>query len=95
MTAVSSIIFSLSSPPYFFSLIAEMRNPEEYTKAMICSQSIVFSVYTIIGVLVYYYAGSYVTSPALGSAGPLMKKVCYGMALPGLLVSTAILCHVC
>lgn len=94
MAAISTIIFSLSSPPYFFSLVAEMRNPNDYLKAMVCSQSIVFSVYTIIGTLVYYYAGSFVTSPALGSAGLFMKKVCYGLALPGLLVSTAILCHV-
>ncbi|KAF2011825.1 hypothetical protein BU24DRAFT_435348 [Aaosphaeria arxii CBS 175.79] len=93
-TAISSIIFSLSSPPYFCSILAEMREPKDYTKAMICSQSIVYSLYLIIGVIVYYYAGSLVTSPALGTAGPLMKKICYGIALPGLLVSTMIICHV-
>lgn len=50
--------------------------------------------YAVIGIVVYYYCGSYVASPALGSAGALMKKVCYGIALPGLLVSTLILLHV-
>lgn len=42
----------------------------------------------------YMLAGQYVSSPALGSAGVLMKKVCYGLALPGLLVTCIILIHV-
>jgi hypothetical protein len=48
----------------------------------------------VIGVVVYYYCGSYVASPALGSAGVTMKKVCYGLALPGLLATTTITIHV-
>ena len=52
------------------------------------------SIYIAIGVVVYYYCGSYVASPALGSAGVLMKKVCYGLALPGLLASVVLVTHV-
>jgi hypothetical protein len=52
------------------------------------------AVYIAIGVVVYYFCGSYVASPALGSAGVLMKKVCYGLALPGLIVSTTLFIHV-
>jgi MFS family permease len=48
----------------------------------------------IIGCVVYHYAGQYVSAPALGSAGPLLKKVCYGLALPGLLVSAILWTHV-
>jgi hypothetical protein len=44
--------------------------------------------------VVYYYAGSYVASPALGSAGVLMKRICYGLVLPGLIVSTLLYIHV-
>jgi hypothetical protein len=33
------------------------------------------SLLQVIGVLVYVFVGQYVSSPALGSAGPLMKKV--------------------
>lgn len=44
--------------------------------------------------MVYFYCGSYVASPALGSAGVLLKKVCYGLALPGLCVSTLLFVHV-
>jgi hypothetical protein len=42
----------------------------------------------------YYFCGSYVASPAIGSAGPLLKKVGYGIALPGLLGSAILLGHV-
>lgn len=34
------------------------------------------------------YCGDYVASPALGSAGPLLKKVCYGIAIPALVVGS-------
>lgn len=60
---------------------------------MVC-QSSVTAFYITIGVVVYYFCGSYVASPALGSAGVLMKKVCYGLALPGLLATTTIVIHV-
>ena len=70
-----------------------MKDPREYTKAMVVSQVFLTAVYAIVGIIVYYYAGSYNTSPALGPAGPFMKKICYRLALPGLLVST-ILCRV-
>jgi hypothetical protein len=61
---------------------------------MLICQATVCTVYLVIGVVVYTYCGSYVASPALGSAGPLMKKVCYGLALPGLLVSGTMVSHV-
>lgn len=47
----------------------------------------------MIGIIVYYFCGSYVASPALGSAGVMMKKVCYGLAPPGLIVTTTLLVH--
>jgi hypothetical protein len=48
----------------------------------------------VVGVVVYRYCGSFVSNPALGSAGVLMKKVCYGLALPGVLLSTVLITHV-
>lgn len=52
------------------------------------------AIYLVIGIVVYYYCGSYVSSPAMGSAGPLMKKVAYGISIPGVMVSTILLSHV-
>lgn len=94
MDALGTLVFAYAGTPGFFSIISEMRDPKEYTKALAICQSIVSACYVAIGVVVYYYCGSYVASPALGSAGPLLKKISYGVALPGLLVSTTLLTHV-
>ncbi|KAJ5803944.1 uncharacterized protein N7518_000247 [Penicillium psychrosexuale] len=93
ISAVSAIIFAYAGTPAFFSIVSEMRDPKYYTRSLIICQSCVTAVYVTIGVVVYYYCGSYVASPALGSAGDTMKKVSYGFAIPGLLVSVMLFVH--
>ncbi|KAH7171262.1 transmembrane amino acid transporter protein-domain-containing protein [Dactylonectria macrodidyma] len=94
ISAISSIVFSYAGTPAFFSIASEMRDPRLYTRSLMCCQATVTIVYIVIGCVVYYFCGSYVSSPALGSAGPMVKKVAYGFALPGLIVSTTLLSHV-
>jgi amino acid permease len=94
ISAISSLVFAYAGTPAFFSIVAEMRDPHHYTRSLLICQGGVTATYITIGVVVYYYCGSYVASPALGSAGVLMKKVSYGLALPGLLVSTTLFIHV-
>lgn len=86
--------FAYGGTPGFFSIASEMRNPREYTKALVACQSVVTITYVTVGIIVYYYAGSYVTSPAIGSAGPVVKKAAYGIALPGLFATSILLIHV-
>ena len=94
ISAVSTLLFSFSGTPGFFSIISEMQNPKDYTRAVLICQTFVTVLYAVIGIVVYYYCGSYVASPALGSAGGLVKKICYGIALPGLIVTMTIVSHV-
>lgn len=94
ITAISSLVFAYAGTPAFFSIAAEMRDPRHYTRSLLVCQGGVTVTYIAIGCVVYYYCGSYVASPALGSAGVTMKKVCYGFALPGLLVTTILVIHV-
>lgn len=94
ISAVSSMVFAYAGTSGFFAIAAEMREPEHYTRALVVCQSVVTGTYLSIGIVLYYFCGSYVASPALGSAGPLMKKVSYGIGIPGILVSTVIVCHV-
>lgn len=94
MSAVSTIVFAFAGAPAFFSIASEMRNPRDYTKSLVIAQVVVSLVYLVIGVVVYYFCGSYVSTPALGSAGATMKKVCYGIALPGLVASCMLFVHV-
>lgn len=71
-----------------------MRDPRLFTRSLVVSQLGSTIIYLVIGIVVYYYCGSDVASPALGSAGPLIKRISYGIALPGLIASTTIVLHV-
>lgn len=93
-TAISTLIFAYAGTPAFFPIVSEMRDPRQYTKALVACQALVTVTYITIGVVVYYYCGTFVASPALGSAGPTIKKVAYGVALPGLLVTAILWTHV-
>lgn len=93
ISAISSLVFAYAGTPAFFSIASEMRDPRHYTRSLMVCQGGVTVTYIVIGCVVYYYCGSYVASPALGSAGATMKKVCYGFALPGLLATTILVIH--
>ncbi|KAH9815333.1 n amino acid transport system protein [Teratosphaeria destructans] len=40
--------------------------------------------------VIYYWCGTWIASPSFASAGPLLKKVAYGIAFPSLIVSAGI-----
>lgn len=94
MSAISTIILAYAGTPAFFPFVSEMRDPREYSKALIFSHTMVTITYVISGVIIYYYCGTYVASPALGSAGRLVKQISYGIALPGLFVGATLCTHV-
>jgi amino acid permease len=93
-TALSGFVFAYAGVPAYFSIFAEMRNPKHYNRSLVVAQSGITIVYIVVGTVVYYYCGSYVATPALGSAGGLIKRVSYGLALPGLLVSATLFVHI-
>lgn len=93
MGAINTFVFAYAGTPAFFAIISEMREPRDYNKAMYICQGFMTCVYIVVGIVVYYFCGSFVSSPALGSAGPLLKRVCYGLALPGLIASTCLVTH--
>ncbi|TXT10596.1 hypothetical protein VHUM_02101 [Vanrija humicola] len=94
MNMVSAVLFAYAATPTYFGIICEMREPRKYQRVMLASMGLTTVLYLVLGSIVYYFCGQYVSSPALGSAGVLMKKVCYGLALPGLLATLCIYSHV-
>ncbi|KAJ5599840.1 hypothetical protein N7450_000907 [Penicillium hetheringtonii] len=80
--AVSNIVFAYCAHVAFFGLIAEMESPQDFKKSLFMLQSFEISLYLTAAVVIYYYVGTDVASPALTSAGPIMKKVAYGIAIP-------------
>ncbi|BGP17049.1 hypothetical protein JCM10213_000314 [Rhodosporidiobolus nylandii] len=93
MNAVSNIVFSYAGTAAFLPIASEMRNPKDFKKAVLACQSFVTAFYLAVSIVVYMYAGQYVASPALGTAGVLIKRVAYGLALPGLLAAAVIYTH--
>lgn len=77
-----SILTFLASHNAFFNVIAELKDPKDFPKALTLLQTIDISLYLVAGVVIYYFAGEDVKSPALGSVNPLVSKVAYGIALP-------------
>ncbi|KAH7092567.1 transmembrane amino acid transporter protein-domain-containing protein [Paraphoma chrysanthemicola] len=94
MTATATIFVSSAGTSAFLPVISEMRNPRDYNKSVYLCMSIVQASYLTFSLVVYKYCGKWVTDPSLGSAGPTLKKVSYGVGLIGLMVSGCLYLHV-
>jgi hypothetical protein len=66
----------------FFGLAAELKDPRDFPKGLCLLQGIDICLYLVAAVVIYRYGGPDVSSPALGSAGHIVGKVAYGIALP-------------
>ncbi|GAA6036097.1 hypothetical protein JCM8097_006613 [Rhodosporidiobolus ruineniae] len=93
MNAVANILWAYTSTCSYISIAAEMKQPRDFKKAVMVSQGFVTAVYLTIGVMVYACAGQYVASPALGTAGVLIKRIAYGLAFPGLIFTAVFFVH--
>ena len=71
----------------FFSFISELREPKSFPKALFLLQGADISMYLIVAIVTYRYAGADVASPALGSTSPLLRKVAYGIAIPTIVIA--------
>lgn len=92
--SVTTLIFAYIGHVAFFSFISEMENPNDFPKALITLQAFDISMYLTAAVVIYAYAGDKVESPALGSTGPLISKIAYGLAIPTILGAGVIIGHV-
>lgn len=88
--STTNIIFAYSFAVCQFSFMAEMHTPEDYVKSIWALGLIEIFIYTITGALIYAFVGSTVSSPALLSAGPLISRVAFGVAIPVIFISGSI-----
>lgn len=66
----------------FFTFIAEMKQPKDFPKALGLLQIVSVVVYAVTAAVMYRYGGMGIKSPALGSAGPVISRITYGLAIP-------------
>ncbi|CAG8085426.1 unnamed protein product, partial [Penicillium nalgiovense] len=89
-----NIAFSYVSHNTFFTFMAELKDPRDFPKALALLQSIDMTLYIVAAVVIYRYTGADVASPALGSAGLLISRIAYGIALPTIVIAGVINGHV-
>lgn len=88
--SVTNIIFAYSFAVCQFSFMAELHTPTDYVKSIWSLGLIEMVIYTLTGALIYAFVGKDVSSPALLSAGPLVSRVAFGIALPVIFISGSI-----
>lgn len=82
---VTNIVFAFIAHVSFFGIMSEMEDPRMFPRSLAMLQVVDTIMYIVTAMVIYCYAGPNVASPALSSAGPLMKKVAYGLAIPTVL----------
>jgi amino acid permease len=75
ISAITNVLYAYAATPTYWGIISEMRDPRMHNRMMFLSVSLCCMLYIVIGSVVYYFCGQYVSSPALGSAGVLLKRV--------------------
>ncbi|EAW20158.1 neutral amino acid permease [Aspergillus fischeri NRRL 181] len=93
-SAVTNIVFAFSGHAAYFGLMAELKDPRDFPKALMLLQSVDVCLYIIAAIVIYVYGGDAISSPALGSADPIVSKVAYGIALPTIIIAGVINGHV-
>jgi len=92
--SVTNIVFAYAGHVAFFSFISEMRNPNDFPKALVLLQVTDTGMYFLVAMVIYAYGGDKVDSPALGSAGTTVGKVAWGLAIPTIIIAGVIYGHV-
>ncbi|KAF7543008.1 hypothetical protein G7Z17_g11093 [Cylindrodendrum hubeiense] len=93
LTAVINLFAGFGSTPTFMPVIAEMKVPKSFPKALFSSQGALAACYVSFGTVVYFYCGQYVASPSLASAGGTLEKIAYGVSVPGFIMTSTLWVH--
>ncbi|KAI1805120.1 transmembrane amino acid transporter protein-domain-containing protein [Daldinia bambusicola] len=88
--AITNIVFAYSFAICQFSFMDEMHTPKHFVKSIWALGLIEIVIYTITGALIYCFVGQGVKSPSLLSAGDMVSKIAFGIALPVIFISGSI-----
>jgi len=81
-----NIVFVYAGHITFFGFISELCKPKEFLKALALFQCSDVSMCIITSVVVCYYTGTNVASPALDSVSATVLKIAYGIAMPTIVI---------
>ncbi|KAH9826337.1 N amino acid transport system protein [Teratosphaeria destructans] len=90
MMSLSNILVSFTGHLAYFQVMAEMEQPRDFRKSLIATNAFMSSLYLVVSIVIYDFAGTAVGSPALSAASPLFAKIAYGIATPTIVVAGVI-----
>ncbi|KAH8844610.1 hypothetical protein MCOR27_003467 [Pyricularia oryzae] len=92
---VTNVAIAFSSHSCFFSVIDEFKKPEDWPKALALLQVADTVLYLFAAIMIYYFVGRDVPSPALSAApGNVLPRVIWGIAIPTIVIAGVIYGHV-
>jgi amino acid permease len=91
--SITNPVFSYAGHFMFFILISEMKDPRGAMKAAYTLQGFATGFYIVFAIVMYYYIGSGVASPAFSSLPPVWAKAAYGIAIPNFLIAGSLYAH--
>lgn len=91
VVAACNVLFAYAFSICQFSFMEEMQRPEDFPKSIALLGAVMITIYTCVGALGYAFIGPSVQGPALLSAGHTIARVAFGLALPVIFISGAIL----
>lgn len=80
--AFLNIVFTWVGQICYPSFIAEMEHPEDFPKSLYAVTVAEFTLFTLTGIVVYYYNGQITETPAVANLKPLFKKIAFAFVLP-------------
>ena len=90
MVAINNLVFAYSFAIALPSFMSEMHTPKDYVKSVCTLGAFQTFLYTVIGSVIYVFVGQAVQAPALLSAGPVVSRIAFGIALPVIFISGSI-----
>jgi hypothetical protein len=94
MTSTLNIVLAYSGHVTYFGFFSELKDPKDFKKSLVLLQTTAISVYTIVAVVIYYYAGPDVRAPALSSASQKVARIAYAVAIPTIIIAGVLNAHV-
>lgn len=91
--STTNIVFAYAFAVCQYSFMAEMHTPKDYVKSIWALGIAEICIYTLTGAIIYAFVGGeedVMKSPAILSAGNLMSRVAFGVALPVIFISGSI-----
>lgn len=82
VSALLNIIYTFTGQALIPSFVGDMKNPEEFPKALYISMSVEVLLFTICGAVVYSTTGQLATTPGYGSLTGWWRYVASALTLP-------------